>query len=416
MKKDEITTEELENRTEDVPKIAEMNVLNATIVEMTIATVAIGNVQNATTLILLLEPNATDVESLVDNTRMVEATTGVEDSSVTIEVEDSSATTEEVKIGTEAIGNVQNATTLILHLEPNATDVENHVDGTRMEEATTEVDDSSVPKEEVRLEIIEVVTKVAGEKYSTTTIGNAQNATTRILLLEPNATDVESLVDNTRMVEATTGVEDSSVTIEVEDSSATTEEVKIGTEAIGNVQNATTLILHLEPNATDVENHVDGTRMEEATTEVDDSSVPKEEVRLEIIEVVTKVAGEKYSTTTIGNAQNATTRILLLEPNATDVESHETVETHVGKEGIQTEETHTLLANQTKGNLAERGSAHLVEMDATVEMSRIMTTETTTMVLGIMNDQHLENRENRGHLENHVAMDLAMHIIVLQNH
>ena len=251
---------------------------------------------------------------------------------------------------------------------------------------------------------------------ATVVIGNVQNATTQILLLEPNATDVESLVDNTRMVEATTGVEDSSVTIEVEDSSATTEEVKIVTEAIGNVQNATTLILHLEPNATDVENHVGGTHMEEATTEVDDSSVPKEEVRLEIIEVVTKVAGEKYSTTTIGNAQNATTLILLLEPNATDVESHETVETHVGKEGIQTEETHTLLANQTKGNLAERGSAHLVEMDATVEMSRIMTTETTTMVLGIMNDHHLENRENRGHLENHVAMDQAMHIIVLQSH
>ena len=279
MKKDEITTEELENRTEDVPKIAEMNVLNATIVEMTIATVAIGNVQNATTLILLLEPNATDVESLVDNTRMVEATTGVEDSSVTIEVDDSSAT-----------------------------------------------------------------------------------------------------------------------------------------EVIGNVQNATTRILLLEPNATDVENHVDGTHMEEATTEVDDSSVTKEEVRLERIEAVTKVAGEKFSTTTIGNAQNATTQILLLEPNATDVESHETVETHVGKEGIQTEDTHTLLANQTKGHLEERGSAHLVEMDATVEMSGIMTTETTTMVLGIMNDHHLENRENRGHLENHVGMDLAMHIIVLQNH
>ncbi len=279
MKKDEITTEELENRTEDVPKIAEMNVLNATIVEMTIATVAIGNVQNATTLILLLEPNATDVESLVDNTRMVEATTGVEDSSVTIEVDDSSAT-----------------------------------------------------------------------------------------------------------------------------------------EVIGNVQNATTRILLLEPNATDVENHVDGTHMEEATTEVDDSSVTKEEVRLERIEAVTKVAGEKFSTTTIGNAQNATTQILLLEPNATDVESHETVETHVGKEGIQTEDTHTLLANQTKGHLAERGSALLVEMDATVEMSGIMTTETTTMVLGIMNDHHLENRENRGHLENHVGMDLAMHIIVLQNH
>ena len=122
------------------------------------------------------------------------------------------------------------------------------------------------------------------------------------------------------------------------------------------------------------------------------------------------------ATVAIGNVQNATTLILLLEPNATDVESHETVETHVGKEGIQTEDTHTLLANQTKGHLAERGSAHLVEMDATVEMSGIMTTETTTMVLGIMNDYHLENRENRGHLENHVAMDLAMHIIVLQNH
>ena len=197
---------------------------------------------------------------------------------------------------------------------------------------------------------------------------------------------------------------------------ATIVEMTIATVAIGNVQNATIRILHLEPNATDVENHVDGTRMEEAMTEVDDSSVTKEEVRLEIIEVVTKVAGEKFSTTTIGNAQNATTLILLLEPNATDVESHETVETHVGKEGIQTEDTHTLLANQTKGHLAERGSAHLVEMDATVEMSGIMTTETTTMVLGIMNDHHLENRENRGHLENHVAMDLAMHIIVLQNH
>ena len=296
MKKDEITTEGLENRTEDVPKIAEMNVLNATIVEMTIATVATGNVQNATTPILLLEPNATDVENLVDNTRMVEATTGVEDSSVTIEVDDSSATTG------------------------------------------------------------------------------------------------------------------------VEDSSATTEAVETATEAIGNVPNAATPILLLEPNATDVENHVDGTRMEEATTEVDDSSVTKEEVRLEIIEVVTKVAGEKFSMTTIGNAQNAKTQILLLEPNATDVESHETVETHVGKEGIRTEDTHTLLANQTKGHLAERVSAHLVEMDATVEMSGIMTTETTTMVLGIMNDHHLENRENRGHLENHVAMDPAMHIIVRQNH
>ena len=137
---------------------------------------------------------------------------------------------------------------------------------------------------------------------------------------------------------------------------ATIVKMTIATVAIGNVQNATIRILHLEPNATDVENHVDGTRMEEATTEVDDSSVTKEEVRLEIIEVVTKVAGEKFSTTTIGNVQNATTRILLLEPNATDVESHETVETHVGKEGIQTEDTHTLLANQTKGHLARGGA------------------------------------------------------------
>ena len=220
MKKDEITTEELEIRTEEVLKIAEMNVLNATIVEMTIVTVATGNVPNATTQISLLEPNATDVESLEDNTRMVEATTEVGDSSVTIEVEDSREMTEEVKTAMEVIGNVQ----------------------------------------------------------------------------------------------------------------------------------------------------------------------------------------------------NAKTQILLLEPNAIDVERHETVETHVDKEAIQTEDTLTLLANQTKGHLVERVSAHLVEMDATVEMSGITTTETTTMVLGIMNGRQLENRENRGHLGNHVVRDPAMHIIVHQSH
>ena len=251
---------------------------------------------------------------------------------------------------------------------------------------------------------------------ATVATGNVQNATTLILHLEPNATDVESLEDNTRMVEATTEVDDSNATTGVEDFSATTEEVKTATVAIGNVQNAKTPILHLEPNATDVESHVDGTHMEEATTEVDDSSVTTEEVRLERIGVVTKGVGVKFSTTTIGNVQNVKTQILLLEPNATDVESHETVETHVDKEGIRTEDTHTLLANQTKGHLAERVSARLVEMDATVEMRGITTTETTTLVLGIMNDHHLENRENRGHSGNHVVMDPAMHIIVHLNH
>ena len=251
---------------------------------------------------------------------------------------------------------------------------------------------------------------------ATVATGNVQNATTLILHLEPNATDVESLEDNTRMVEATTEVDDSNATTGVEDFSATTEEVKTATVAIGNVQNAKTPILHLEPNATDVESHVDGTHMEEATTEVDDSSVTTEEVRLERIGVVTKGVGVKFSTTTIGNVQNVKTQILLLEPNATDVESHETVETHVDKEGIRTEDTHPLLANQTKGHLAERVSARLVEMDATVEMRGITTTETTTLVLGIMNDHHLENRENRGHLGNHVVMDPAMHIIVHLNH
>ena len=87
---------------------------NAMTEATTIATVAIGNVKNVEIRILHSDKNATDAES------PEEIPTG----EATTETVDSNVMTAATTIATVAIGNVQNVEIRILHSGKNATDAE----------------------------------------------------------------------------------------------------------------------------------------------------------------------------------------------------------------------------------------------------------------------------------------------------
>ena len=190
------------------------------------------------------------------------------------------------------------------------------------------------------------------------------------------------------------------------------------TVATGNVRNVEIQISHSDKNATDVES-LEETPTVEVTTEV--ASITEEMIGAVASNVMT-AAVEKFSMITTGNAHSVRIPTLPSEQNVTDVEHLAAGVIPVEKEEIQTEDNHKeirvidLHVETPNAHLVERGNAHLVETGETEEMNVDTAIKTTTTGLVMMNSPLHENLESLEHLENHVEMDLAMPIIVRQNH
>ena len=198
---------------------------------------------------------------------------------------------------------------------------------------------------------------------------------------------------------------------------------------IGIVQNATTQILLSEPNAIDVENLEEqaaaitiGTVMTaEAMTEVIKIEIAKvdasREMTVDEAETIVEVV-EKLTTIMIGTVQSATTQTLHSERNVTVVVN--LVQVAVDEDNVETMEGDLLDVMTVREHLAEKAETdpldvkmvedHPAVMVATEEMKAAMRTEAHT----VKNDRNA-GRRNLELLGNLVAMGQVMHITDLQN-